>query len=111
MLVEHVGGFAVYRHGQPPANLFHRRYVRGRRVDVNPFGLLTLTARTGSFLGGVIWFVIKQVVCIACRIGYDLDDVVWVYVGACAPINLNSRIARNHLVIERSRLAKSKRFF
>ena len=53
----------------------------------------------------------NQVVCIACRIGYNLDDVVWDYVGACAPINLKSRIAGNHLVIERSRLEKGKRFF
>ena len=53
----------------------------------------------------------NQVVCIACRIGYDLDDVVWDYVGACAPINLKSGIAGHHLVIERSRLEKGKRFF
>ena len=53
----------------------------------------------------------NQVVCIACRIGYNLDDVVWDYVGACAPINLKSRIAGNHLVIKRSRLEKGERFF
>ncbi len=53
----------------------------------------------------------NQVVCIACRIGYNLDDVVWDYVGACAPINLKSRIAGNHLVIRRSWLEKGERFF
>ena len=53
----------------------------------------------------------NQVVCIACRIGYNLDEVVWDYVGACAPINLKSGIAGNHLVIKRSRLEKAKRFF
>jgi uncharacterized membrane protein len=53
----------------------------------------------------------NQVVCIACRIGYNLDDVVWDYVGACAPINLKSGIAGNDLVIKRSRLEKGERFF
>ena len=53
----------------------------------------------------------NQVVCIACRIGYNLDDVVWDYVGACAPINLKSRIVGDHLEIKRSRLEKGKRFF
>jgi uncharacterized membrane protein len=53
----------------------------------------------------------NQVVCIACRIAYNLGDVVWDYVGACAPINLRSGIAGNHLVIKRSRLEKGKRYF
>jgi uncharacterized membrane protein len=53
----------------------------------------------------------NEMVCIACRIGYDLADVVWDYVGACAPIILKSRIAGNHLVIMRSRLEKGQRFF
>ena len=53
----------------------------------------------------------NRVVCIACRIGYDLDDVVWDYIGACAPINLKSRIAGDHLVIKQSSLEKGKRLF
>lgn len=53
----------------------------------------------------------SQVVCIACRIGYELDDVIWDYIGACAPINLKSKIADRHLVIQRTRLEKGKRFF
>ena len=52
-----------------------------------------------------------QVVCIACRIGYDLADVVWDYIGACAPINLKSRIAGQHMVIKRTWLEKGERFF
>ena len=52
-----------------------------------------------------------QVVCIACRIGYDLADVVWDYIGACAPINLKSRIAGQYMVIKRSWLEKGERFF
>ena len=53
----------------------------------------------------------NQVVCIACRIGYDLADVMWDYVGACAPINLESRIAGDYLVIRRTRLNKGEKFF
>ena len=53
----------------------------------------------------------NQVVCIACRIGYDLADVVWDYIGACAPINLKSRIAGQYVMIKRSGLEKGSRFF
>ena len=53
----------------------------------------------------------NQVVCIACRIGYDLDEVVWDYIGACAPINLKSRIEGQYMVIKRSWLEKGQRFF
>jgi uncharacterized membrane protein len=53
----------------------------------------------------------NQVVCIACRIGYLLDDVLWDYVGACAPISLNSRISDECLIIKRRLLEKGKKFF
>jgi uncharacterized membrane protein len=53
----------------------------------------------------------SEVVCIACRIGYRLEDVIWDYVGACAPINLKSRISNRYLTINRSSLEKGKRFF
>ena len=53
----------------------------------------------------------NQVVCIACRIGYNLADVVWDYIGACAPINLKSRVAGQHMLIKRSSLEKGGRFF
>jgi len=53
----------------------------------------------------------KRVVCIACQIGYDLDDDLWEYVGACAPINLSSRAGAEHLSIRRAWLEKGKKFF
>ena len=53
----------------------------------------------------------NQVVCIACRIGYNLGDVLWDYVGACAPISLRSRISGERLVISRSWLEKGIKFF
>ena len=53
----------------------------------------------------------NQVVCIACRIGYHLDDVLWDYVGACVPISLNSRISGERLIIKRRCLERGKKFF
>ena len=53
----------------------------------------------------------NRVVCIACRIGYNLEDATWDYVGACAPINLKSRIVNEYLVIGRTRLERGERFF
>ena len=53
----------------------------------------------------------NQVVCVACRIGYDLYDAVWDYVGACVPISLNSRISGERLVIKRIWLEKGAKFF
>jgi uncharacterized membrane protein len=53
----------------------------------------------------------NQMVCIACRIGYDLDQTVWDYVGACAPILLNSRISGKQLIIRLTRLEKGKKLF
>lgn len=61
---------------------------------------------------GYVWRREKnQVVCIACQIGYDLKDVLWDYVGACAPINLKSRVQGDFLVIDQSHLEKGGRFF
>lgn len=52
-----------------------------------------------------------QVVCIACRIGYDLKDSIWDYVGPCVPISLKSRQEGEMLVVEMDRLEKGSRFF
>jgi uncharacterized membrane protein len=53
----------------------------------------------------------SEVVCIACRIGYRLEDVIWDYIGACAPINLKSRISDGRMTISRTSLEKGKKFF
>ena len=59
---------------------------------------------------GYVWEG-NEVVCIACRIGYRLEDVIWDYIGACAPINLKSQISNGHLTINRFSLERGKRFF
>lgn len=59
---------------------------------------------------GYVWKG-HQVVCIACRIGYDLDNVVWDYIGACAPIPLSSRVMGDCLVIKQKWLEKGGKYF
>lgn len=53
----------------------------------------------------------NHVVCIACRIGYDLNDAVWDYVGACAPISLRSRVVGDKLLIRHSWLERGQSLF
>lgn len=52
-----------------------------------------------------------RVICIACRIGYDLKDAIWDYVGACAPITLKNHIMETDLVIRQRNLEKGSKFF
>jgi len=52
-----------------------------------------------------------KMVCIACRLGYDLANEVWDYIGACAPINLRSRVVGQELVIDRKALEHGRKYF
>ena len=97
--------FFTYKHGGKNINFFVRTDGTGKLQAHFDACYSCFKYKLGYVREG------NQVVCIACRIGYNLDDVVWDYVGACAPINLKSGIAGNHLVIEQSRLEKGKRFF
>lgn len=53
----------------------------------------------------------REVVCRACRIGYDLAIPIWNYVGPCVPITLRSHTNGSELVISTASLAKGARFF
>jgi len=53
----------------------------------------------------------EDVVCIACRLKYNLAVEIWDFIGPCAPINLKSHIKRDWLVIELSRLEKGRNLF
>ena len=97
--------FFTYKHGEKNINFFVRTDGSGQLQAHFDACYSCFKYKLGYVREG------NQVVCIACRIGYNLDDVVWDYVGAFAPINLNSRIAGNQLVIKRSRLEKGERFF
>ena len=97
--------FFTYKHGEKNINFFVRTDGSGKLQAHFDACYSCFKYKLGYVREG------NQVVCIACRIGYDLDDVIWDYVGACAPINLKSRIVGDHLVIKQSRLERGKRFF
>ena len=58
-------------------------------------------------------FVVEdgELVCIACRLAYRIDDEVWDYIGACAPISIHSQLEGDHLVIPRKLLERAARYF
>ena len=97
--------FFTYKLGRKNINFFVRRDGGGRLRTHFDACYSCFKYKLGYVREG------NQVVCIACRIGYNLDDVVWDYVGACAPIILSSRIAGDYLVIKRSLLEKGEKFF
>lgn len=53
----------------------------------------------------------REVVCIACRIAYNLDVEVWDWVGPCVPVTLKSRVRNGNLVIALDRLEKGAKLF
>ena len=97
--------FFTYRHGGKNINFFVRTDGSGKLQTHFDACYSCFKYKLGYVRQG------NQVVCIACRIGYDLDDAVWDYIGACAPISLKSRIAGKHLVISQSRLEKGRKLF
>ena len=97
--------FFTYKHGGKNINFFVRTDGTGKLQAHFDACYSCFKYKLGYVREG------NQVVCIACRIGYNLDEVVWDYVGACAPIILSSRIAGDLLVIKRSLLEKGEKFF
>jgi len=53
----------------------------------------------------------EALVCIACRLEYRLEDEVWDYIGACAPISIHSSLEDGQLVIDGSILERASRYF
>jgi len=53
----------------------------------------------------------REVVCIACRIGYDLDQEIWDWVGPCVPVTLKSEIVGGILVVTEKKLKKGAKLF
>ncbi len=58
-------------------------------------------------------FVVEgpALVCIACRLEYRLEDEVWDYIGACAPISIHSSLDGDNLAIQRALLERAARYF
>lgn len=53
----------------------------------------------------------RDVVCIACRLAYNIDDEFWDYIGACAPIPIHHEIDVDDVVIEERLLEQAARYF
>ena len=53
----------------------------------------------------------KDVVCIACRLAYSIDDEFWDYIGACAPIPIHHEIVDETILIEERLLKQAARYF
>ena len=61
--------------------------------------------RRGFFVEG------ESLVCRACRFEYAIEDELWDYIGACAPISIHSELEGDDLVIERSLLERAAHYF
>jgi uncharacterized membrane protein len=53
----------------------------------------------------------RDVVCIACRLAYHIDDEFWDYIGACAPIPIHHVIEGESVVIDEGLLEQAARYF
>ncbi|MHC5006287.1 MAG: Fe-S-containing protein [Planctomycetota bacterium] len=58
-------------------------------------------------------FIVEDtnLVCIACRLEYRLEDEVWDYIGACAPISIHASLEGDQLVIDQSVIERAARYF
>lgn len=52
-----------------------------------------------------------ELLCIACRFTYPIEDETWDFIGACAPITIHSTLEEGDLVIERTVLERAARYF
>lgn len=52
-----------------------------------------------------------DVVCRACRYAYAVEDEMWDYIGACAPIPIRFRVVGGELRIDRRILERAGRYF
>ncbi len=58
-------------------------------------------------------FVVEgtDLVCRACRLRYPIEDEVWDFIGACAPIPMHSALDGDDLSIDRKRLERAAQYF
>ena len=52
-----------------------------------------------------------EVVCIACRLRYPLEDEFWDFIGACAPIPIHAEVEPDAVVVEERILVQAARYF
>ena len=97
--------FYTYRHQGKRVNFLVRTDGAGRlQVHLDAcFGCYRY--RRGFFVEGT------ELVCRACRFRYAVEDEVWDYIGACAPISMHSTLDGDDLIIDRQRLERAAHYF
>lgn len=97
--------FFTYKHRGKNVNFFLRRDGTGRyRAHFDAcYGCYRY--KRGYVQDG------PQVVCVACRIGYDLATPIWEFVGPCVPIDLKCRVQGSSVVLPVSAVERGVRFF
>ena len=58
-------------------------------------------------------FVVENddLVCVACRLAYAIEDEFWDFIGACAPISIHNSIDGRTLVVDERILVDAARYF
>ncbi|MBN2123228.1 MAG: DUF2318 domain-containing protein [Deltaproteobacteria bacterium] len=97
--------FFTFKHGGKNVNFFVRTDGNGRLHTHFDACYGCYQYKMGYFVEG------NDIICRACRYKYNLDDEIWDYIGACAPITFKHRIARGILQIDVSILQRGARFF
>jgi len=97
--------FYTYRHRGKRVNFLVRTDGAGRlQVHLDAcYGCYRY--RRGFFVEGT------ELVCRACRFRYAVEDEVWDYIGACAPIPMHSALDGDDLIIDRKRLERAAQYF
>jgi uncharacterized membrane protein len=107
--VEEVGDgivrFFTYKYSGKNVNFFVRTDKNGRIHTHFDACYGCYQYKMGYFVDG------NDIVCYACRYRYNLDEEIWDYIGACAPITFKHKIRNGNLLIDVSVPERGARFF
>jgi len=97
--------FFTYKYSGKNVNFFVRTDGNGRLHTHFDACYGCYQYKLGYFVEG------NDIVCRACRYRYNLDDEIWDYIGACAPITFKHSVHDGNLFIEVSILERGARYF
>lgn len=97
--------FYTYRHQGKRVNFLVRTDGAGRLQTHLDACYGCYRYRRGFFVEG------ESLVCRACRFEYAIQDEMWDFRGACAPISIHSRVKGDALIIEQEVLERAARYF
>ena len=97
--------FYTFRHQGKRVNFLVRTDGEGRLQTHLDACYGCYRYRRGFFVEG------EFLVCRACRFEYALDDEMWDFRGAGAPLSIHSRLEGEELIIDQEILEKAARYF